>query len=310
MSGPYKESLIQDMNSLKELWKKHLSVTGMISDIKNQIRAIDKDALFFKDHTDCPTCRQELSKDHSHRIVSVGEETRASLFKSIDIFNGELKTYEGVEHSMAEVQRKEIDHRGEISLANATVLRLKKMISQVQNEKTQLAESSDITQQKDALKSSAKEGMLLRETITTLNEEGDYNVIMLELFKDSGIKSKIIDQYLPTINKLVNSYLDKLDFFVSFNLDSEFNETIKSRHRDEFTYSSFSAGQKKRIDIALLLTFRNIAKMKNSFSCNLLGLDEFADGSTDLEGINLMLYIFYYYLVGFSVREYWNNSQA
>ena len=116
-----------------------------------------------------------------------------------------------------------------------------------------------------------------------------YNTIILEILKDTGIKTKIIKQYLPVINKLVNQYLQVLDFFVSFNLDESFSETIRSRHRDNFSYDSFSEGEKQRIDLALLFTWRQIAKMRNSVSTNLLMLDETFDSSLDYEGVdNLM----------------------
>ena len=111
------------------------------------------------------------------------------------------------------------------------------------------------------------------------------------MLKDTGIKTKIIKQYLPAINKLVNQYLQVLDFFVHFNLDENFNETIRSRHRDDFTYDSFSEGEKQRIDLSLLFTWRQIAKMKNSVATNLLILDETFDSSLDHDGIENLLKI-------------------
>ena len=113
------------------------------------------------------------------------------------------------------------------------------------------------------------------------------------MLKDTGIKTKIIKQYLPAINKLVNQYLQVLDFFVHFNLDESFQETIRSRHRDEFTYDSFSEGEKQRIDLALLFTWRQIAKMKNSVATNLLILDETFDSSLDHDGVDNLLKILY-----------------
>ena len=113
------------------------------------------------------------------------------------------------------------------------------------------------------------------------------------MLRDTGIKTKIIKQYLPVINKLVNQYLQVLDFFVSFNLDENFNETIRSRHRDDFTYDSFSEGEKQRIDLSLLFTWRQIAKMKNSVATNLLLLDETFDSSLDHDGIENLLKILY-----------------
>ena len=129
----------------------------------------------------------------------------------------------------------------------------------------------------------------LLEDKLTLNEEISYNSVMGELLKDTGIKTKVIKQYVPVINKLVNQYLQVLDFFVHFNLDENFNETIRSRHRDAFSYDSFSEGEKQRIDLALLFTWRQIAKMKNSVATNLLLLDETFDSSLDHDGVeNLM----------------------
>ena len=123
----------------------------------------------------------------------------------------------------------------------------------------------------------------------SLNESVSYNNVMGELLKDTGIKTKVIKQYIPVINKLVNQYLQVLDFFVHFNLDESFNETIRSRHRDAFSYDSFSEGEKQRIDLALLFTWRQIAKMKNSVATNLLLLDETFDSSLDHDGVeNLM----------------------
>ena len=116
-------------------------------------------------------------------------------------------------------------------------------------------------------------------------EERTYNEVIGEMLKDTGIKTKVIKQYLPVMNRLINQYLQVLDFFVAFHLDESFNETIRSRHRDAFNYASFSEGEKQRIDLALLFTWRQIAKMKNSASTNLLVLDETFDSSLDHDGI-------------------------
>jgi DNA repair exonuclease SbcCD ATPase subunit len=129
----------------------------------------------------------------------------------------------------------------------------------------------------------------LNEKKLQLVDQRTYHEVISEMLKDTGIKTKVIKQYLPVMNKLINQYLQVLDFFVSFNLDENFEETIRSRHRDDFTYSSFSEGEKQRIDLALLFTWRQIAKMKNSASTNLLVLDETFDSSLDNDGVdNLM----------------------
>jgi ABC-type dipeptide/oligopeptide/nickel transport system ATPase subunit len=122
-----------------------------------------------------------------------------------------------------------------------------------------------------------------------LKEQQEYQNIAEHLLKDSGIKTKIIRQYLPVINKLVNNYLQAMDFFVQFDLDETFKETIKSRHRDTFSYASFSEGEKQRIDLALIFTWRTIAKMKNSANTNLLLLDEVFDSSLDVNGTDYVM---------------------
>jgi DNA repair exonuclease SbcCD ATPase subunit len=130
---------------------------------------------------------------------------------------------------------------------------------------------------------------LLSESKNTLSSERLYMSVAAEMLKDTGIKTKVVKQYLPVMNTLINKYLQVLDFFVSFNLDESFNETIRSRYRDSFVYASFSEGEKQRIDLALLFTWRQIAKMKNSTSTNLLVLDETFDSSLDHDGVeNLM----------------------
>ena len=144
--------------------------------------------------------------------------------------------------------------------------------------------NSDLTIMKDELES-------LQNRKMKTNEEYSYNLAISEMLKDTGIKTKIIKQYLPVINTLCNQYLQVLDFFVHFDLNEEFKETIRSRHRDKFIYDSFSEGEKQRIDLALLFTWRQVAKMKNSVATNLLILDETFDSSLDHDGVENLLKI-------------------
>jgi DNA repair exonuclease SbcCD ATPase subunit len=131
----------------------------------------------------------------------------------------------------------------------------------------------------------------LKQDLKDFIDEKTYYEVAGNLLKDSGIKTKIVKQYLPVINKLVNKYLAALDFFVNFNLDESFKETIKSRHRDEFTYNNFSEGEKQRIDMALMMTWRAVAKLKNSSNTNLLILDETFDSSLDASGTEYLMNI-------------------
>jgi DNA repair exonuclease SbcCD ATPase subunit len=150
-------------------------------------------------------------------------------------------------------------------------------------------DKSDLAKANDDYDALVKEYHDLMESRNKLNDQAAYNSVIAEMLKDTGIKTKIVKQYLPVINKLVNQYLSILDFYVHFDLNESFQETIRSRHRDSFTYDSFSEGEKQRIDLALLFTWRQVAKMKNSISTNLLILDETFDSSLDEAGIeNLM----------------------
>ena len=147
-------------------------------------------------------------------------------------------------------------------------------------------QTGDVKSAKTELSSLRKKKESTTEKKLAYVEERTYNEVIGEMLKDTGIKTKVIKQYLPVMNRLINQYLQVLDFFVAFHLDENFSETIRSRHRDSFNYASFSEGEKQRIDLALLFTWRQIAKMKNSASTNLLVLDETFDSSLDMDGID------------------------
>lgn len=148
-----------------------------------------------------------------------------------------------------------------------------------------------LQQARDTLSSQESKRETLIDAKLELAEQREYNNVITELLKDTGIKTKIIKQYLPVINQLTNQYLQVLDFYVHFDLDESFKETIRSRHRDAFSYDSFSEGEKQRIDLALLFTWRQVAKMKNSIATNLLILDETFDSSLDADGVENLLKI-------------------
>ena len=173
---------------------------------------------------------------------------------------------------------------------NASITQLQKTIDKLETEILKIeGTEGDVGSAIADLKTLQTEKERLAELKLGYIDSQNYNYLASEMLKDTGIKTKIVKQYLPVINKLVNQYLQTLDFFVLFNLDESFNETIKSRYRDEFTYASFSEGEKQRIDLSLLFTWRQIAKMKNSANTNLLILDETFDSSLDNDGIdNLM----------------------
>lgn len=267
---------------------------GESASLKKEISTLVKESKFFDDNDVCPTCTQQITEDIKHEkkteIAKKAEEVQSSYQK----VNDDLKTYQEQIESLtaqAEEQRKLNSQLNEnnlkISWAHKSIAKLEKEITQVSDTKTNIVEASneldDFIDQKDSLITEKME----------LDQEHDYSKAMMEMLKDTGIKTKIIRQYLPVMNKYINNYLQTLDFFVHFELDEAFNETIRSRHRDSFSYDSFSEGEKQRIDLALLFTWRQIARMKNSVATNLLVLDETFDSSLDNDGIENLFKIIY-----------------
>ena len=247
--------------------------------IKEQKAALS----FYADHDDCPTCKQGIPHEFKETITTE-KETKIS---ELEVANTELVVqWESLDKNYEEylnLQQKIVDTNNTIMSTQTLLQRLVVEKSEVENK------VGDIEKETLALKEVAKDLISKTNERTDIKEEQEYHTIAESLLKDSGIKTKIIRQYLPVINKLVNKYLKSMDFFVQFDLDETFKETIKSRHRDKFTYASFSEGEKQRIDLALVFTWRTIAKMKNSASTNLLLLDEVFDSSLDVNGTDYVM---------------------
>lgn len=281
--------LIAEQTILNKRSIEHQKILKEIDKTETEISKIAADLNSFHSNTTCPTCIQDLPKEKICLITDPLIKQNALFVLKKDKLVTALETYKDIATKLSLVNAVITRNNTIISTNNTTHVRLNRDISTLQQEIFEMTGLDEIQSLKSELRDTAKEAIKLKETQAQLGTEQDYNMAMLELFKDSGVKSKIIDQYIPIINQLVNGYLEKLDFFVSFNLDSEFNEIIKSRHRDDFSYSSFSAGEQTRIDVALLFTFRQLAKMRNAFICNLLFLDETLDLSLDIAGIDNLL---------------------
>lgn len=261
-------------------------------DRKSTIRNLDERITFFKENESCPVCDQAISDSHKHEILSNTESERnrwKSALKEIGVEGQRVESEISEQTSLLSTLRDRVHkltaNNREISTLNSTISDYRKYLEK--------EVSADLKAAETDLSSMDHDRSKLMEEKFRISEESSYNTVMGEMLKDTGIKTKIIKQYLPVINKLVNQYLQVLDFFVHFNLDESFSETIRSRHRDEFTYESFSEGEKQRIDLALLFTWRQIAKMKNSVATNLLILDETFDSSLDHEGVDNLLKILY-----------------
>tara|TARA_B110000211_G_scaffold48341_1_gene52412 strand:+ start:4511 stop:6226 length:1716 start_codon:yes stop_codon:yes gene_type:complete len=257
---------------------------------QQQMKSVVKDAKFYENNIICPTCTQDI--DQSVRT----EKLEFSKGRAKELQEGMTKAGdEGVRLDTAIEDLNTISEQirnfsDGISSNNRDITRLQTQINGLETEIVGLtSREGDLGQANTTLDEHNTERDSLSERKLTMMDERSYNDAAGEMLKDGGIKTKVVKEYLPVMNKLINSYLQVLDFFVAFDLDENFTETIRSRHRDTFNYASFSEGEKQRIDLALLFTWRQIARMKNSTSTNLLVLDETFDSSLDHDGVdNLM----------------------
>jgi DNA repair exonuclease SbcCD ATPase subunit len=266
------DSQIARARKLSELQRK---LTERISKAQTEI-------AFYHDNDTCPTCQQGLPHDLKENAVASQNVKMEEIQQALTELSNNIEYVQTRLDVIHTISDEIAGHNQSIISHNNAIIANQKYIQKLQAElATHVDGDENIDEERSRLRGLAKEVVNLNNERTLLNEERHYQEIASNLLKDTGIKTRIVRQYLPVINKLVNKYLNAMDFFVSFELDEAFNETIKSRHRDDFTYASFSEGEKQRIDLALLFTWRTIAKMKNSSATNLLLLDEIFDSSLD-----------------------------
>ncbi len=276
-----KKSTIKDIDPQKDRLKQATELERQLSE--NYKRAIN-DVKFYEENDDCPTCKQGL--DHEHKTKHIEERQAkateiqtalSSIAKTIDESRTRLEEIRAVQDEIEEVQR-------EIGLAQTEITSNQKYIQKLEGQISELKKNVLDETVNDRLTSSEDNLSTLLSKKEDLTNRTHYFEIATLLLRDEGIKSKIIKQYVPIMNKLINKYLANLEFYVGFELDENFEETIKSRFRDVFKYDNFSQGEKMRIDLALLFTWRAVARMKNSVNTNLLILDEVFDSSLDNQG--------------------------
>ena len=267
-------------------------ITKLESQIESNLSKIRKDISFFEEHDDCPTCRQSIDDSFKNAelktLSTKSEQCELGLRELEQKLLSEQVKLNSIFEKQTTIQKKQV----KIATNNATIAELTKYNTKLHKQIDMLKNSKSLTENEDAELKTIKDildafNVNLKEFI----DEKTYLEVAGNLLKDTGIKTKIVRQYLPIINKLVNKYLASLDFFVNFNLDESFKETIKSRHRDEFSYNNFSEGEKQRIDMSLMLTWRAVAKLKNSTNTNLLILDEVFDSSLDNNGTEYLMNI-------------------
>lgn len=276
---------------LKTLNRSLNKMQSFETQIKGKMNAIQKEADFYKSNSSCPTCSQAIDTViRDEKLESCGCK-QDELTEGFEKLQNNIKSTNEQLHSTNQEMQELFRLNNEMTSNNVLIKNFSKRISELSNQKNEISDDADLKKSKAELIDMQGSRDDLSDLKSNQIEEKHYNDVIAELLKDTGIKTKIIRQYLPAMNKLINKYLQVLDFFVSFELDENFNETIRSRHRDDFSYASFSEGEKQRIDLSLLFAWRQIAKMKNSSNTNLLILDEVFDASLDFDGIDNLLKI-------------------
>ena len=271
-------------SSIREYHKMEAKLSNRVDENKRQKE-------FFENNETCPVCTQDIELELKKQKIEEKSKRIQELNSGIDKLKIELNDKEqllkGIEMLSKQIREKEV----EVAKIGTSITHMERLIRQT-NIQIQAMKKGEVSEEdKVKLTRLSERCKLQEEQITKLREDKFYVDVARNLLMDTGIKTKIINKYLPIMNKLINGYLTSMDFYVNFTLDNNFNETIKSRHRDEFSYSSFSEGEKMRIDLALLFTWRAVAKMKNSTNTNLLILDEIFDSSLDTTGTDDFLKI-------------------
>ena len=268
--------------------EKHSGYTTTHRAIATQEKKLEKERVFFTTHDECPTCEQSITDKFKQARFQVLAEKEAAAQKALIQCQSLVEKYAALvdTHQLgldadAELQRQIALVSGQVPIHTQ---RLRELEEERQATLVPPAAPVDV----DAIQAEQQE---ILEQHTVVAARRSVLDTAMTLLKDSGIKARVIKHYLPIINKHINYYLTAMDFPIHFTLNEEFKETIQSRHRDDFSYESFSEGEKKRIDLALLLTWRSIARLKNSASCNVLVLDEVFDSSLDINGTEEFLKI-------------------
>jgi DNA repair exonuclease SbcCD ATPase subunit len=260
------------------------------SKLSSKIEECENNKVFFDENHVCPSCTQEITEDHKVKVLGEIHQRITEDNQKVQELESALSKLQTQLQQIAEITVQIADKTIELSTHNSAITILNRqnveMRDEVDNAKV---DTGNIDEEKNKLRELAKEAMVNINRKNELDSEKELHEVSGILLRDTGIKTAIIREYLPVMNKLINQYLNQMDSYIHFELDESFNETIKSRFRDEFTYASFSEGEKMRIDLAILFTWRQIAKLKNSVNTNLLMLDEIFDSSLDVNGTDYFL---------------------
>ena len=286
------DKLMEDIEDENSVSSKLLKAESIEKQLVSNIKKTQKDISFYEDNNSCPICDQNITDDHKKEKINNKNSKINELENAVEQIGKTIedtsKLLENINHTLENVRQVEdkiSESNSTISACNRYVTKINKNIKEISEDKEDLQQEKESLQkletEHDGLDSNRQELVDVRENLEVVSS----------LLKDTGIKAKIIGYYLPIMNKLINQYLSSMGFFCQFTLDENFDETIKSRYRDDFTYFNFSEGERLRIDLSLLLAWREIARLKNSVNCNLLLLDEVFDSSLDVVGTEEFLKI-------------------
>ena len=285
------QTLLESISGEDDTIKKRDKLKGYQFTLKDKHRRNEQMIMFLESNDECPTCEQKIDTEFKTKSIDVrqsaNQELSEGLSKLTEEFNKVSKTLQDYKKTAKEIQTNEV----QIAKYRSSIQELEKFNTKLETEIASILENEIGKEDIKKLDKLKEKLYSLDSSSKKLKQELFYYDVARNLLQDTGIKTKIVKQYLPIMNKLVNTYLSSMDFFCNFNLDENFNETIKSRFRDEFSYANFSEGEKMRIDLALLFTWRAVAKMKNSTNTNLLILDEIFDSSLDASGTDDFLKI-------------------
>jgi DNA repair exonuclease SbcCD ATPase subunit len=284
------DGLVKAIADKKDAQEKLKRLQGVERDLTNKLKSLRKDIDFYEHHDNCPTCKQGIQHEFKSETVtkSTGkikeiEDAQVELQNRFDGVNGRLTEISTTESEISTLHLNASEHRANIKISTNILKDYRKELEDAQKDVEEIDMSQVITLESDLTS--------MHDSQQELFDSKEIIGVATNILKEGGIKTRIVKQYIPVMNKLINKYLAAMDFFVDFQLDENFGETIKSRFRDAFSYASFSEGEKLRIDLALLFTWRSVAKLRNSVSTNLLIMDEIMDSSLDNAGTEEFLKI-------------------
>ena len=298
----YKKSETEKNNSIESLTKEIFNLNKEMKDyqksnsnlqklntylikLQSKLKSCKKDHKFFEKNHVCPTCTQQLSDEFRENKLEESQSEINKMDTGIEDLESAIVDEQNKLQKFTELSTEVNNRNATLSQLNFQLTSIRKEVNSIEKEIKELEGSNpDKKAEYTKLEKLVKEKKDFSKQHASLKKDRDVLTTASHLLKDNGIKTRIIKTYLPTMNKLINDFLQRMEFYVNFTLDENFEEIIKSRYRDVFSYDSFSEGEKARIDIALLLTWRSIAKLKNSVDTNLLILDEIFDGSLDQSG--------------------------